>query len=77
MSMTSKRIVGPVEEAKAEERAAHPNLWDYGQGVGHGREMIIAGHRIPTPIAVILIAAVLVAIAALIFLFGAALVLGL
>lgn len=65
MSMTSKRIVGPVEDAPVQEG---PSLWDYGQGVGNDKVMVIAGHRVPAPIAVIVISAVLVAIAALVFL---------
>lgn len=77
MSMTSKRIVGPVEAPKDEGRSTRPNLWEYGQGVGRDREMVIAGHRIPRPIAVIIISAILVAIAALLFLLGTALIPGL
>lgn len=44
-----------------------PDLWRYSQGVGHDRVLIIAGRRVPTPIAVIVLALGLAAVAALVF----------
>lgn len=75
-SMASRRIVGPVVSNREDERMDRPSLWEYGQGVGRDREMTIAGRRIPAPLAVVIISAILAAVAAVLFLIFAALLPG-
>lgn len=62
--MTTRRIVGKTEHEPKDER---PGLWQYSQGVGRDRTLFVAGHRVPTPIAVVVLALALVAVAALVF----------